>query len=101
MTFGDELARAIDFGKDGKVTTAAIAAALVGDAGAGAARASGTLQDATARRDDAINRRDSFSGVNIDEELSQMVIFQNSYSAAARVISTANDMYDTLFAMLR
>lgn len=101
LTFGNELARAIDFGKDGKVTTAAIAAALVGDAGAGAARASGTLQDATARRDDAINRRDSFSGVNIDEELSQMVILQNSYSAAARVISTANDMYDTLFAMLR
>lgn len=101
LTFGDELAKVIDFGKDGKVSTAAIAAALVGDAGAGSARATSTLGDATARRDDAINRRDSYSGVNIDEELSQMVILQNSYSAAARVISTANDMYDTLFAMLR
>lgn len=101
LTFGNEMARAIDFGKDGTVTTAAIAASLVGEAGASAARASNTLADAVARRDDAINRRDSFSGVNIDEELSQMVILQNSYAAAARVISTANAMYDTLFGMLR
>ncbi len=31
---------------------------------------------------------------------SQMVVLQNSYSAAARVISTANDMYDTLLGMI-
>jgi flagellar hook-associated protein 1 FlgK len=47
-----------------------------------------------------VNRRDSFSGVNIDEELSQLVVFQNSYSAAARVMSTASQMYDTLIGMV-
>ena len=30
-----------------------------------------------------------------------MVVLQNSYSAAARVISTASEMYDTLIAMIR
>ena len=29
-----------------------------------------------------------------------MVILQNSYSAAARVISTASEMYDTLLNMV-
>ena len=48
-----------------------------------------------------MNRRDSFSGVNLDEELSQMVVLQNSYSAAARVMTTANQMYDTLLDMVR
>ena len=33
-------------------------------------------------------------------ELSQMVVLQNSYSAAARVMSTASEMYDTLLAMV-
>ena len=59
------------------------------------------LVDAAARRDDAVNRRDSFSGVNLDEELSQMVVLQNSYSAAARVMTTATKMYDTLLDMVR
>ena len=57
--------------------------------------------DAAARRDDAVNRRDSFSGVNIDEELADMVVFQNSYGAAARTITVAREMYDTLIAMMR
>jgi flagellar hook-associated protein 1 FlgK len=39
--------------------------------------------------------------VNIDEELSQMVILQNSYAASARVITTARDMFDVLIAMAR
>ena len=55
----------------------------------------------TTRRDDAIARRDSVSGVNIEEELAQMVVLQNSYAAAARVVTTATDMYDTLLAMIR
>jgi flagellar hook-associated protein 1 FlgK len=101
LLFSDKLAGAVDFGKDGTVSTSAIAQNLIGNAGAGSARATATLADANARRDDAVNRRDSYSGVNIDEELSQMVVLQNSYSASARVISTASAMYDTLLAMIR
>lgn len=101
LLFSDKLSAAVDFGKDGTVSTQAIAQNLIGNAGARAARATAALADASARRDDAVNRRDSFSGVNIDEELSQMVVLQNSYSASARVITTASAMYDTLLAMIR
>ncbi|THB62542.1 MAG: flagellar hook-associated protein FlgK, partial [Spirochaetaceae bacterium] len=40
--------------------------------------------------------RDSISGVNIDEELAQMIKFQHGYNAAARYMSTVNDMLDVL-----
>lgn len=99
--YADRLAGQVDLGKNGVTSTAAFAAQLLGNAGTAAAQAQSSLADATARRDDAVNRRDSFSGVNIDEELAQMVVLQNSYSAAARVISTASQMYDTLIAMIR
>lgn len=99
--FVNRLGSAVDLGKDGKFTVDAFASNLMGKIGLNANQAQGQLSDASARRDDAVNRRDSFAGVNIDEELSQMVVLQNSYSAAARVITTANDMYDTLLGMLR
>ena len=99
--FVDQLAANVDLGKDGITTTAARAASVFGTAGAAASQATATLADATARRDDAVNRRDSYSGVNIDEELSNMVVLQNSYSASARIITTASEMYDTLLAMIR
>lgn len=41
----------------------------------------------------------SESGVNIDEELSNMVIFQNAYQASARIVQTANEMFDTLLGL--
>jgi flagellar hook-associated protein 1 FlgK len=40
--------------------------------------------------------RDSISGVNIDEELSNMIKYQHGYAAAARFITTVNSMLDTL-----
>jgi len=40
--------------------------------------------------------RQSISGVNIDEELTNMIRFQHGYNAAARYITTVNSMLDTL-----
>ncbi|MDR2302960.1 MAG: flagellar hook-associated protein FlgK [Treponema sp.] len=40
--------------------------------------------------------REAVSGVNIDEELSNMIKYQHGYSAAARFIATVNTMLDTL-----
>lgn len=42
----------------------------------------------------------SVSGVSLDEEGANMVRYQNSYSAAAKVITTVQAMYDSLFSML-
>ena len=36
------------------------------------------------------------SGVNIDEEMAHLLSLQNAYSANARVMSTVNEMYQTL-----
>jgi len=99
--YADAYARTIDLGMAGASSVDRRAAQVLGGAGSNAALAKARLTEATARRDDAVNRRDSFSGVNIDEELSQMVVLQNSYSAAARVISTVTAMYDTLLTMVR
>ena len=100
--FVEQLARPVDLGRrHGSVAIETFATLALGRAGMDAADARDQLGDAGARRDDAVQRRDSFSGVNVDEELAQLVVLQNSYSAAARVMTTATQMYDTLIGMVR
>lgn len=99
--FVDALSGAVDFGKDGNASIGNFANRLLGGIGSQASLAKTNHTDASSRLSDALDRRDSFSGVNVDEELAQMVVLQNSYSAAARVMTTASDMYDTLLGMIR
>ncbi len=42
------------------------------------------------------NSRNSYSGVNTDEEMTNMVMFQHAYEAAARFITTIDSILDTL-----
>ncbi|PJB96553.1 MAG: hypothetical protein CO080_02675, partial [Nitrospirae bacterium CG_4_9_14_0_8_um_filter_70_14] len=42
---------------------------------------------------------DAVSGVSIDEEAANLVEFQRSYQAAAKVIATADQMLETLLNM--
>ncbi|GAA4001020.1 flagellar hook-associated protein FlgK [Sphingomonas humi] len=98
--FVDQLRTAVDLGRGRVAGMEAYASFVLGQTGLDAAGANDRLTDMAARRDDAINRRDSYSGVNIDEELASLVTLQNSYSAAARVMSTATQMYDTLIGMV-
>lgn len=41
-------------------------------------------------------RRQSLSGVSIDEEMSNMIMYQRSYEAAARVVTLMDEMLDTI-----
>ncbi|MDR2602835.1 MAG: flagellar hook-associated protein FlgK [Spirochaetaceae bacterium] len=43
--------------------------------------------------------RQSISGVNMDEELSNMIKYQHGYQAAARFVTTVNSMLDVLMRM--
>ena len=43
----------------------------------------------------------SVSGVNLDEEMSLMIILENAYSASARVITTSQSMFEMLTNMMR
>lgn len=45
---------------------------------------------------DLSTRIQNEAGVNLDEEMSDLIIFQRAYSATARVISTVDEMFDTL-----
>jgi flagellar hook-associated protein 1 FlgK len=49
--------------------------------------------------DHAKTRRNGYSGVSTDEELMQLIRFQTAYQAAARVITTADEMLESLIRM--
>ncbi len=42
------------------------------------------------------NRKDSISGVSLDEEIANLIREQHAFNAAGRVISTADEMLDTI-----
>lgn len=44
---------------------------------------------------------ESISGVNLDEEAANLIRFQQSYAAAAKIISTSQTIFDTLLAAAR
>ena len=48
---------------------------------------------------DLRDRQDESSGVNLDEEMTNLVKFQNSYKAAAKLITTADQMLQTLLSL--
>ena len=50
----------------------------------------------TAIMDDLRNMRDSISGVNIDEELAEIMKFQHGYNAAAKFITVWDSLIDTI-----
>lgn len=46
------------------------------------------------------NRKESVSGVNLDEEAANLVKFQQLYGAASKVMQTANQMFATLLSAM-
>ncbi len=45
---------------------------------------------------DLSTRIQNEAGVNLDEEMSDLVIFQRAYTASAQVITTVEEMFDAL-----
>lgn len=100
----DVSTRPVSFGKAGDLASVSASLAeymglMIGDAAMKAQRADAGVADASAMLTTVVQRRDDHSGVNLDEELSNMIVFQNSYNAAARLMTTAKEMYDTLLAV--
>lgn len=46
--------------------------------------------------DQAVEAREGVSEVNLEEEAANLIRFQQAFQAAARVISTADTMFQTL-----
>ena len=77
-------------------TFGAYAAAFTGAASNAAALAKSNEENAQILMDGYDQRASGVSGVNLDEELANTVIYQNAYTASARVISVASDLFDAL-----
>ena len=53
----------------------------------------------SALTNDLAERTASVSGVNMDEEMSNLIKFQHSYTAAAKLITTADQMLETILGL--
>ncbi len=68
--------------------------ALVGDLGTRANNATRNFDNQLNLVDGVNMRRESVSGVSLDEEMSDMIRFQHAYNAAARNMTTIDEMLD-------
>jgi flagellar hook-associated protein FlgK len=82
-------------------TFAAYAAQIIGAASTDAVTAKTDATNAQGLLDGFTQRSSSISGVNLDTELANTVIYQNSYAASARVITVTSELFDTLLSIGR
>ena len=76
------------------------AARLAGDVGSRAAVAERSLDSASAIQAATDQKRSDVEGVNMDEELARMTMYQQAYNASARLMQAAKEMTDTLLNMV-
>lgn len=74
-------------------------AQTVSSLGQDVASARAELQDQTAISQFIRNQRDSVSGVSVDEEMSNLIMFQKAFQASARLISMTDEMLATILEM--
>ncbi|MCL2481659.1 MAG: flagellar hook-associated protein FlgK [Spirochaetaceae bacterium] len=74
---------------------------VVADIGLKGERAEITFETQNLVMKDLEDLKKAISGVNIDEELSNMIKFQHGYAAAARFISQVNEMLDIVVNRLK
>ena len=90
-----DLALAVSQLRDGASVDGAYRA-FVAKVGADSREATRQEGNAQVLTDSVENRRQSVSGVSLDEEMSNLVRFQRSYQASARAMSTLDEMLDVL-----
>ena len=73
----------------------------VGQVGAMAQRAMKAQESQKNVMSQLTNIRESISGVSLDEETTKMIEFQKTYDASARLIKTADEMFDTVLNLKR
>ena len=73
---------------------------LLTDVGAQAKNATDALDFRQALLTDVQTRRDSLSGVSLDEEMTNLIQFQRAFEAASRLVQVGDEMYQTVLDML-
>jgi flagellar hook-associated protein 1 len=74
--------------------------ALISRAGSDVRNASLNLEHHTMTVEEMDNYRESVSGVSLDEEMVNLIKFQQGYSAAAKLVDTVKQMMDTVINMV-
>jgi flagellar hook-associated protein 1 FlgK len=74
--------------------------AMVGSVGSDVRHASVNAEHEAAMVAQLENYRESVAGVSLDEEMINLVKYQHAYEAAARVITTVDEMLDTVLNMV-
>jgi flagellar hook-associated protein 1 FlgK len=80
----------------GSQTPADAYASLIGQIGSDSKQATVMTGNQNLVLQQLQNRRESTSGVSLDEEATDVIRFQQAYDASAKVISVINEMLDTL-----
>jgi len=75
--------------------------ALVGDIGSQVESAQAGLEFRQALLTQTQARRESASGVSIDEEMTKLILFQRAFEASSLLVRTADEMYGALIEMAR
>jgi flagellar hook-associated protein 1 FlgK len=73
---------------------------LVGDVGQDATSANFNYEHQTSMVNRLENQRQEISGVSLDEEMVNLVKFQHAYNAAAKIITTVDEMMQTILGMI-
>jgi flagellar hook-associated protein 1 FlgK len=71
-------------------------AAFIGQVGNAVQSAQSTSATATSLLSSINNQRQSVSGVSLDEEMTNLISYQQGYQASAKVMSTMDAMFNTL-----
>ncbi|HEY4293928.1 flagellar hook-associated protein FlgK [Luteibacter sp.] len=74
---------------------------LIAQVGTAGAQANTALDAQQSILDQAMASQQSLSGVNMDEEASNLLRFQQAYAASAQVINAANTIFDSLMSAVR
>ena len=74
---------------------------VISSLGVDGQRADQMVENSDLLKEQLTNRRQAISGVSLDEELSNMIKFQQAYGAAANIITTQQQNMDTLLGLIR
>ncbi len=89
------------FVADGTATLEEQYLKTIGNVGVEVGKSKLDAEQMTGIRTQVETMKERISGVSLDEETANMVRYQHAYDAAAKVMATANEMFDTVLSIKR
>ena len=89
---------ATDTGIPGDITLVNFGAEMVTAQATERVRAENNFNAASSAAEVVMSARRNAEGVNIDDEMQQLLLIEQSYAANSRILTTVSEMIDTLIA---